>query len=87
MAILKKFHTIVGSKDATETSINDPATVQVRADDKEAAYLPSEVNEAEKPSEDAQAGVKKIEAVTLAWSKRTAWVILVLYVFLVRGSS
>jgi hypothetical protein len=40
----------------------------------------SEAQEDEKPSEDAQNGVKKIEAVTLAWSKKSLAGVLILYV-------
>lgn len=84
MAIFRRFHSVVGSKSANDgTSIDDPNALQIRAEDKEAAHAPvNEVisNEEAKPSEDAQAGVKKIEAVTLAWSKKTAFAVLVLYV-------
>lgn len=86
MGLMKRFHTIVGDKPAS-ASVDGPRTVQAAADDKEAAFPP--VNEVttnndnsdhnqEKPSEDAQAGVKKIEAVTLAWSKSSAYLVLVL---------
>lgn len=40
----------------------------------------SEAQEDEKPSEDAQNGVKKMEAVTLAWSKKSLAGVLILYV-------
>lgn len=81
---MKKFHSIVGGKSAGDgTSVDDPIALQIRADDKEAAHAPFDkvsCNDDAKPSEDAQPGVKKIEAVTLAWSKKTAFAVLVLYV-------
>jgi hypothetical protein len=55
--------------------------VQEKAGDKEAGYpTVNDVssNEQEKPAEDAQAGVKKIEAVTIAWSKKSAYLLLVM---------
>ncbi|KAJ5537632.1 hypothetical protein N7494_007111 [Penicillium frequentans] len=85
MAIMKRFHSIVGVKSASDgTSVDDLGALQMRADDKEAAHAPFKVssNEDAKPSEDAQPGVKKIEAVTLAWSKSTAFAVLVLIWFL-----
>ncbi|KAJ5963378.1 Major facilitator superfamily domain general substrate transporter [Penicillium vulpinum] len=83
MAILSRFHHIVGNKSAeTEvTLVDDPNTLQVRADDKEAGHSPiDEVTgkEEARPAEDAQAGVQKIEAVTLAWGKGSMLMTLVL---------
>lgn len=40
----------------------------------------SKGHDEDKPSEDAQNGVQKIEAVTLAWSKRSLAGVLILYV-------
>jgi hypothetical protein len=88
MAIMKKFHSIVGEKPAHEaegTSVDDPNVLQIRADDKEAAHAPvNEVTSREeaKPSDGAQSGVKKIEAVTLSWTRGAAFAVLVLYVSL-----
>jgi hypothetical protein len=83
MGFLKKFHTIVGDKSASTeaASVDDPSTLQAKAGDKEAGYpTANDVsnNDPEKPAEDAQAGVKKIEAVTIAWSKSSAYLVLVL---------
>jgi hypothetical protein len=83
---MKKFHSIVGEKPAhgaEGTQADDPSVLQIRADDKEAAHAPvNEVtsNEEAKPSDRVQSGVKKIEAVTLAWTRATAFTVLVLYV-------
>lgn len=85
MVIMKRFYSILrGSSAKDSTLVDDPRTIQLRADDKEAAQTPvNEMNrnDEDKPSEDAQPGVKKIEAVTLAWSKKTAFAVLVLYIF------
>lgn len=81
---MNKFHTIVGIKSAN-TSFEDPSAQQIKEDDKEAGHTPvHEVtnNEDEKPAEDAQPGVQKIEAVTLAWGRASMYTILVLYVSL-----
>ncbi|KAF4224751.1 hypothetical protein CNMCM6457_009005 [Aspergillus fumigatiaffinis] len=88
MAIMKKFHSIVGEKPAHEaegTSVDDPNVLQIRADDKEAAHAPvNEVTSREeaKPSDGAQSGVRKIEAVTLSWTRGAAFAVLVLIWFL-----
>ncbi|GFF58861.1 siderophore iron transporter mirB [Aspergillus udagawae] len=85
---MKKFHSIVGEKPAhgaEGTQADDPSVLQIRADDKEAAHAPvNEVtsNEEAKPSDRVQSGVKKIEAVTLAWTRATAFTVLVLIWFL-----
>ncbi|KAL3484192.1 major facilitator superfamily domain-containing protein [Aspergillus germanicus] len=82
MAILDKIHTVVGRKsaDGDKSSVDDPVAMQVRADDKEAQHAPAdEITPAEdKVADDAQLGVKKIEAVTLTWSKRSVYFTLVL---------
>ncbi|KAH1544232.1 hypothetical protein KXV92_005745 [Aspergillus fumigatus] len=88
MATMKKFHSIVGEKpaqDAEAPSVDGPNVRQIRADDKEAAHAPANAetnNEEANPSDGAQAGVKKIEAVTLSWTRGTAYAILVLIWFL-----
>lgn len=91
MAILSKLHKIVGEKPAEgspEASTDDPAAMQIKANDKEAAHdLVHEVKgvnaaEEDKPTEDAQIGVRQIEAVTLAWGRGSMFTILILYVFL-----
>ncbi|KGO39958.1 Major facilitator superfamily domain, general substrate transporter [Penicillium expansum] len=82
MAIMSRFHRIVGNKSAeTEaTSADDPIALQVRADDKEAAHAAIDDatgKEEARPAEDAQAGVQKIEAVTLAWGKGSMLMVLI----------
>lgn len=87
MAIMSRFHRIVGNKSAeTEAiSVDDPIALQARADDKEAGHAPiNDITgkEEARPAEDAQAGVQKIEAVTLAWGKGSMLMVLILYVSL-----
>ena len=87
MAIMTRFHQIVGTKSAETgvTPVDDPIALQVRADDKEAGHAPSDDvtgKENARPAEDAQAGVQKIEAVTLAWGKGSMLMVLILYVSL-----
>ena len=85
MAILDKIHTIVGDKSAQDnkaSSLDNPNALQMVADDKEAGHAPvKEIfsGDGDRPAEDAQAGVKKIEAVTLAWSRGSMYTALVLY--------
>lgn len=86
MGLMKKFHTIVGDKRAIAAadSVEPPRPLQggpYSADVKESSFTPvneASISDPEKPSDDAQAGVKKIEAVTIAWSKGSAYMILVL---------
>jgi hypothetical protein len=84
MAILDKIHTVVGRKsaDGEKSSVDDPVAMQIRAGDKEAQHAPAnEITPADdKVADDAQLGVKKIEAVTLTWSKRSVYFTLALYV-------
>jgi hypothetical protein len=76
MAVLDKVHSVVGKTE--RATVDDPIALQVRADDKEAAPgFPEDLKD-EKPAENAQSGVQKIEAVTLAWSKSSVYVLLVL---------
>ncbi|KAJ5103084.1 siderochrome-iron transporter MirB [Penicillium argentinense] len=89
MAILSRLHRIVGDKSETNTQdvIEEPNTVQLGADDKEAAHVPvdevvDDASEKDKPAENAQEGVRKIEAVTLAWSRASMFTVLVLIWFL-----
>lgn len=87
MAVFSKLHRIVGEKspaDSPELSTDDPTTVEIRADDKEASHPRNEhgvslKNDEERPTEDAQIGVRQIEAVTLAWTRGSMFTILVLY--------
>lgn len=80
---MDKFHAIVGSKSAANVSVESPNAQQLNEDDKEAGPTPVNdvTNNDEKPAEDAQPGVQKIEAVTLAWGRGSMYTILVLYVF------
>ncbi|KAL4926713.1 MFS siderochrome iron transporter MirB [Aspergillus undulatus] len=93
MAIRDRVHRIVGTTSAnsgTETpSFDDPVALEVRADDKEAAHVPENdiANDKEgsvgvppdkKPTDEAQTGVKKIEAVTLTWAKSSVYLVLCL---------
>ncbi|KAL2830815.1 major facilitator superfamily domain-containing protein [Aspergillus cavernicola] len=89
MAIVDKFHTVVGRKSANDTeniSVDDQIALETRAnDDKEAGHAPAnEVSGSEegKPVDETQLGVKKIEAVTQAWGKGSVYTILVLIWFL-----
>ncbi|OJJ04489.1 hypothetical protein ASPVEDRAFT_172748 [Aspergillus versicolor CBS 583.65] len=80
MAILDKVHSVVGKTESA--TVDDPIALHVRADDKEAAPgFPEDLKD-EKPAENAQSGVQKIEAVTLAWSKSSVYVLLVLIWFI-----
>lgn len=58
--------------DPTDEKIATPRSMEQASD--------SEVQKDEKPSEDAQNGVRKMEAVTLAWSKKSLAAVLILYV-------
>lgn len=83
MESVKKLYTTVCDKSASPkvATVDDPRALQEKASDKEAGYpTVNDVSsiEQEKPAEDAQAGVKKIEAVTIAWSKKSAYLLLVL---------
>lgn len=87
MAVFSKLHRIVGEKspaDSPELSTDDPTIVEIRANDKEASHPRNEhgvslKNDEERPTEDAQIGVRQIEAVTLAWTRGSMFTILVLY--------
>lgn len=88
MTILSKLHRIVGENpaaDSHEASTSDPNVVQMRANDKEAAHDMNEIagvskNDEDRPTEDAQVGVRQIEAVTLAWGKGSVFTVLILFV-------
>lgn len=66
---IEERHTLT---DPTDEKIATPRSIEQASD--------SEVQKDEKPSEDAQNGVKKMEAVTLAWSKKSLAAVLMLYV-------
>ena len=72
---------------SVDKSANDPDRIavdhpgaEVKADDQEAGNIAIDdiVKDESKPTEDAQAGVQKIEAVTLSWSKASVFITLVL---------
>ncbi len=81
MERIRRFRNLIGTKADVETE--DPNAVVAPAE-KETAHCASEIipPDEEKPSEDAQNGVEKIEAVTLAWSRSSLYLVLVLYAFL-----
>lgn len=86
MVIMDNFHSIVGNKlQEGPTPVDDPSAMQIRADDKEAGKIgmnevPLPDKSDMKPSENAQSGVKKIEAVTISWSRGSMFAVLILYV-------
>ncbi|KAI7978495.1 hypothetical protein EIK77_002046 [Talaromyces pinophilus] len=84
--VMDKLHTIVVGNKPQEGLIpaDDPHAMQIRADDKEAGKIgmnevPMLDKSDVKPSEDAQSGVKKIEAVTISWSRGSMFTVLILY--------
>ncbi|KAJ9148566.1 Siderochrome-iron transporter MirB [Pleurostoma richardsiae] len=91
MAVLNKVQIILGGKTPSDTrdisSISVPdtsGTIQMVTTNKEVGSglredtIASNIEKGATPSRDAQSGVKKIEAVTLAWSKKSLAVTLVL---------
>lgn len=90
MAILGKLNRLVGSKtnDLEDSRVEDPNTpvaMEAKASDNKeyGAGYPREANEVsghdeETPDESAQSGVRKIEAVTLTWSKTSLVTVLIL---------
>lgn len=91
MTFLNKFQQIRGGTRAAqvEDSISDEdriATIQTNVvSSKDAgpthpgAPTDDPIKDVEKPSEEAQFGVQKIEAVTMAWSKASLATVLILY--------
>ncbi|PMB72925.1 Siderophore iron transporter mirB [Beauveria bassiana] len=77
MTLLRRFRNVVGTK--ADVEIEDPNVVGSPAE-KDAAHFADEIipKDEEKPSEDAQNGVEKIEAVTLAWSRSSLYLVLIL---------
>ncbi|OJJ45203.1 hypothetical protein ASPZODRAFT_167678 [Penicilliopsis zonata CBS 506.65] len=87
MPISTRFHKIVGNKTADTPEAIDVPAQRAAADDKEIGPAPIVVNEIPeippdekemRPATDAQTGVQKIEAVTLAWGKTSLYIMLVL---------
>lgn len=63
-------------------SNNNTNNIEMSTDRPEQDLNVLEANQKEvTPTIDAQAGVQKIEAVTLAWSKKSLYVALALYVY------
>lgn len=83
MAIRNRIRDVVGGK--SDNITEDPIVEEAISNDKEASHPVTEIpsrDEKAKPTEEAQIGVQKIEAVTLAWSKKSVYIILGLYVSL-----
>ncbi|CAG8055571.1 unnamed protein product [Penicillium salamii] len=80
MAIPSRLHRLVG-KPETQTPEDEPTVIQLRAGDKEAGPVNDTIPD-DKPTEDAQTGVKKIEAVTLTWGRGSMFMVLVFIWFL-----
>jgi len=90
MAILDKIRHLAGDKQSSDDTQSPPDATSFdnghSRDNKEAeagssdAFSHDKSPEDATPAEDAQLGVKKIEAVTLAWSKTALATILILYV-------
>lgn len=90
MTILGKVNHLVGSKanDLEDSRVEDPNTpvaMEAKASDNKeyGAGYPGEANEVnghgeETLDESAQSGVRKIEAVTLTWSKASLATVLIL---------
>ncbi|KAJ5272799.1 siderochrome-iron transporter MirB [Penicillium angulare] len=77
MAIRNRIRDVVGGK--SDNITEDPSTEEAISNDKEASHPVTEVpsrDKKAKPTEEAQNGVQKIEAVTLAWSKNSVYIIL-----------
>jgi hypothetical protein len=88
MAILNKFPLLVRWKTAKDQEETPVAVNMVTPNDKEAGVDSSYDHPASNnydnpnaPSEEAQAGVQKIQAVTLAWSNKSLVAIFLLYLF------
>lgn len=83
---IEKLHSLFGNnKTATSTStaVDDPNIPQHRGEDKEAGHELADAgsassNDEARPAQDAQPGVQKIEAVTLTWSKKSVFMVLIL---------
>lgn len=75
----------VDSKAAVDLVVQDPNAEKVTKYDEEIGQAPDSIAasiDKEKIAEDAQPGVQKIEAVTLAWGRGSLYIVLGLYVFL-----
>jgi hypothetical protein len=78
--IKNKIHAVVGGTPTNTSTEETNAQQHIREDDKEIGIAPvSDVTydcEKEKPTEELQPGVQKIEAVTLAWKKQSLYIML-----------
>ncbi|OAA71423.1 siderochrome-iron transporter MirB [Cordyceps fumosorosea ARSEF 2679] len=81
MELVRRFRNLVGTKADVET---EQTNIDNSTAEKDAAHTASEAitKDEERPDEDAQNGVEKIEAVTLAWSRSSLYLVLVLIWFL-----
>lgn len=83
MSILSKLPASLGGKTTQDVAVQDPE-IQMAAPNnntRDDADLGDDTIKSEVPSEDAQGGVQRMEAVTLAWSKKELLAMLMLYVF------
>lgn len=72
-------HNVVGAKAEDGASDADASDRAMEKDAANHAAASATSNDETKPDEEAQAGVAKIEAVTLAWSRSSLYLVLVLY--------
>lgn len=86
MPFLDKLRPAGGHELATVAAVPNPeiqaATTAPANQDREAQILPDDSKNFEDvvPTQDAQTGVQKIEAVTLTWTKKSLAGLLILYV-------
>ncbi|KAF4551973.1 MFS siderochrome iron transporter B-like protein [Elsinoe fawcettii] len=84
MPITEKLQSIVGSKPSNRNPATELGSPQAYTHDNDTVVSVGSGNatkegvDTSKPAEDAQPGVQKIEAVTLAWSKAAMFTVLVL---------
>lgn len=84
MAILSRFHKFVGKSDS-EGPEPEPTVIQLNVEDKEAGPAVKDISQDDKPTENAQSGVQKIEAITLTWGRGSMFMVLILYVSCFHG--
>lgn len=77
MRLTHRFQNVLGSKSENVTedpnAVNPVTEKETTQDVKDTAS-----SDEERPNQDAQNGVEKIEAVTLAWSRSSLYLVLVL---------
>ncbi|CAG8043789.1 unnamed protein product [Penicillium olsonii] len=81
MAILSRFHKFVGKSDS-EGPEPEPTVIQLNVEDKEAGPAVKDISQDDKPTENAQSGVQKIEAITLTWGRGSMFMVLIFIWFL-----